>query len=187
MHLNKTACEIWFWQSSLLSKVPDALLPLKPSIRRVCYMYLHKAWLKTFCAYRPFLSDIPPFPCFFFVQVSFKENSEGLHLKLDKQFSLELGHGAVTIRCSHVNRHGGQPSARTIFNQVTKKTTWLQQSSERDSRCRTSPQKARRRQEQQIYLESPHYTGEQTSSRFWENTQNTPSDLTTCGTDQNHT
>ena len=40
-----------------------------------------------------------------------------LHLKLDKQFSLEHYDGAVNFRCgdgSHFNRHGGQPSARPI-------------------------------------------------------------------------
>ena len=82
-----------------------------------------------------------------------------LHQKLDKQFSSELYHGAVNIRCgdgSHFNRHGRQPSARTITNQVTKKTAWLRRSSERDSRRWPNPQKAQSRRGQQIHPESPH-------------------------------
>ena len=63
-----------------------------------------------------------------------------LHLKLGKQFSLELYHGAVNFGCrdgSHFNRHGGQPSARNI----TKKTDRILQEGKitqgRFSPCRT--------------------------------------------------
>ena len=55
-------------------------------------------------------------------------------------------------------RYGGQPSARNITNQVTKKISWLRQSSNWDSRRRTSPQNAENRRGQQIHPESPYTT-----------------------------
>ena len=125
-------------------------------------------------------------------QVSLKGNYEDLHLKLDKQFSLALDHGPVNIRCTHFNRHGGQPSVRTKrphdYDSLRRKRPHDYDSLVKEiPDAEPAPKKAQSRQEQQIYLELPHYTREQTSSRFWENIQKAPRVPTTCSTDQNHT